>query len=348
LKALNKASCQLLHLSEGIDAKARQHFLNLQMADGTWAIAASLAGIHCNGLHAEDFDRLAGVGASMVWSPLSNLMLYGKTAEIKAAKQAGMRIGLGSDWSPSGSKNLLRELRIARLASAAAGGVFSDREIVAMATSSAAAILTWQDHLGSLGPGKYADFIVVRGTKGDPYAHLIEADETQISLVVIDGVTRLAISSLSAGVPGDAEPCKVGGKKRLLNLDDGAADVIVQGLTLAAATEQLRDALHRVKELAAAPPPHIAAGAAAGPAGWTLVLEHEEPPGVSLRTRFTADGRRGPTARAAAPLAAPLPPLSEILEPIDLDPLTVADDDDYVAALKSQINIPQAIKDAIS
>ena len=29
------------------------------------------------------------------------------TMIIEAAKQAGVRIGLGSDWSPSGSKNLL-------------------------------------------------------------------------------------------------------------------------------------------------------------------------------------------------------------------------------------------------
>ena len=43
-------------------------------------------------------------------------LLYGKTADIAAAKAAGVRLGIGSDWSPSGSKNLLGELKVARLA----------------------------------------------------------------------------------------------------------------------------------------------------------------------------------------------------------------------------------------
>ena len=47
---------------------------------------------------------------------------------------SGILIGLGSDWSPTGSKNLLGELKVARLVSQALGGLFTDREIVAMAT----------------------------------------------------------------------------------------------------------------------------------------------------------------------------------------------------------------------
>jgi cytosine/adenosine deaminase-related metal-dependent hydrolase len=55
----------------------------------------------------QDFDVLAAHGSAMIWSPLSNLLLYGGTARIDAAQAAGVAIGLGSDWSPSGSKNLL-------------------------------------------------------------------------------------------------------------------------------------------------------------------------------------------------------------------------------------------------
>ena len=68
----------------------------------------------------------------MIWSPLSNLLLYGDTARVDVAKRAGVRIGLGSDWSPSGSKNLLGELKIAWLYSQhALGGLFSARDLVA-------------------------------------------------------------------------------------------------------------------------------------------------------------------------------------------------------------------------
>jgi cytosine/adenosine deaminase-related metal-dependent hydrolase len=41
---------------------------------------------------------------TIVWSPLSNLLLYGKTTDVAAARTAGLTIALGSGWSPSGSK----------------------------------------------------------------------------------------------------------------------------------------------------------------------------------------------------------------------------------------------------
>ena len=138
LRSLKRKRCYILHLSEGTDEAARNHFLALKMGAGQWALTDSLAGIHCAALQAEDFAVLAEHGASMVWSPLSNLLLYGQTADVKAAKRAGVKIGIGPDWSPSGSKNLLGELKVARLASQATGGTFSDREILAMATTTAA------------------------------------------------------------------------------------------------------------------------------------------------------------------------------------------------------------------
>ena len=77
----------------------------------------------------------------MVWSPLSNLLLYGGTADIQRAADERLPIALGSDWSPSGSKNLLGELKVAWLVSEARGGVFSARDLVAMATINPARIL---------------------------------------------------------------------------------------------------------------------------------------------------------------------------------------------------------------
>ena len=96
-------------------------------------------------------------GASMIWSPLSNLLLYGQTADISAAKESGILIGIGSDWSPSGSKNLLGELKPARLFSQEHGGIFTDCEIVSMATCNTAKILQWHASVGSLEAGKRAD-----------------------------------------------------------------------------------------------------------------------------------------------------------------------------------------------
>ncbi len=68
-------------------------------------IGPALAGIHCAALNAGDFAVMAKHHGSIIWSPLSNLLLYGGTTDIKAARAAGVSIALGSDWSPSGSKN---------------------------------------------------------------------------------------------------------------------------------------------------------------------------------------------------------------------------------------------------
>jgi len=90
-------SCFLLHLSEGVtdpahpDSIARRHFLALEVAPGKWALDDVFAGIHAAGLLPEDFDVLARQHSSIVWSPMSNLLLYGETARVEAARAAGCR-----------------------------------------------------------------------------------------------------------------------------------------------------------------------------------------------------------------------------------------------------------------
>jgi hypothetical protein len=58
LARLKRETCFLLHLSEGLDAKARDHFLALNFAPNEWAITPQLAGIHCAALKPEDFTVL--------------------------------------------------------------------------------------------------------------------------------------------------------------------------------------------------------------------------------------------------------------------------------------------------
>ena len=125
----------------------------------------------------------------MVWSPLSNLLLYGQTADLGAALAAGVPVALGSDWAPSGSKNLLGELKVARLAAAAAGADLPTRDLVAMATRTPAAMLGWGAHLGSLEAGKRADLIVVDGNDRRPVQRLVARHRGRLDLVMINGVS---------------------------------------------------------------------------------------------------------------------------------------------------------------
>ncbi|MEO5757361.1 MAG: amidohydrolase family protein [Mesorhizobium sp.] len=359
LKYLKTHKCMLLHLSEGIDDSARKHFLDLEIAPGDWAIAPSLTGIHCNALKREDFDRLAGVGAGMVWSPLSNLMLYGRTADIAAAKAAGVRIGIGSDWSPTGSKNLLHELKVIWQYSQVTGGLFSQRDIIAMATNNAAGLLRWDRYLGSIEAGKYADLLVVRGNTGDPYASLLQADETKIDLVVVDGTPRYATPALAVGFAASAESISFAGEKRMINFDDANADEAVSGLSLAKAQKALSDAMgdfsktaNRAialerKSMALSKSTSLSKFDRPQPSQWTLVLDQEEPHDLNLRPRFS-DEAHMPSLVRLSETAVSLKAVSKsIPAPQKLDPLTVAGDPDYYASLQAQKNIPANIKQGL-
>jgi 5-methylthioadenosine/S-adenosylhomocysteine deaminase len=349
LNTIRGRPCYILHLSEGTDDRAREHFLALKLpGEGDdWALFHSLAGIHAVGLHAEDFPILARFETSMVWSPLSNLLLYGQTADVKAAKKAKkVKIGIGSDWSPSGSKNLLGELKVARVVSEASDGLFSDREIVAMATRTAAEILKWDKGLGSLEPGKRPDLLVVDGTDGDPYEHLLKATERDVALVVVGGTPRYGKRSLVERLGGEGlEDVTVGGRKRVLNLRQKTADPAVGKITLAEARDRLEDALKNLKQLAqkaeqrGMPRQRLLAASEADEVVWGLALDELEPTGVELRPRVPLPGGSEPTGPALTEAKAK--PLSEIVGPLGLDRLTVVDDSDWLDAIDKQQNLPE-------
>lgn len=363
-KLKKEDSCYLLHLSEGVtdpsrpdDSVARKHFLALEVAPGKWALNDRFSGIHAAGLLPQDFDVLKQNEASMVWSPLSNLLLYGGTARVEAARAAGVRIGLGSDWAPTGSKNLLGELKVAWLYSQhVLNGLLTARDLVAMATREAAHILKWQDALGMIAAGARADLLVIDGTTGDPYDSLIRARETDISLVMINGVARYGMPALMAPLAPDDQTVSVGGQSRKLYLKQETADPDVAVVPLHTAAKQLRDALLNIAKLAKEeekPKPKpaaakkIALDAPARPV-WSLALDEIQDQGVDLRPRLPFNGPRDFTgAKRAAVAAAAAPPLSTILKPIRLDPLTVADDEDFLDAIEQQPNVPAPVKSGL-
>jgi 5-methylthioadenosine/S-adenosylhomocysteine deaminase len=339
LKRLDGPGCVFLHLSEGTDDAARQHFLDLKLPNGKWAISKHLCGIHAVALEDADFKVLGEHGAAMVWSPTSNLLLYGQTANVKSAKRHGVRIGLGADWSPSGSKNLLHELKIARIV-AKHDDVFSDQELVSMVTRDAAQIVGWDKGIGSLEAGKRGDLMLVDGQGGDPYAHLLEALETDISLVLIDGLPRAWGERFNAALGNGTESCSVGGQPRSLNFPKDEADPVVKPVSLAKATASLGEAFHHLKDLAKA---LNAKGAGALQKGWFLIDNEEE---EVTRTFF--HGGIGALKAARADIAVTASkPLSELLKAINLDPLTVPDDQNYMQRMQAQHNLPTFVKEAL-
>jgi hypothetical protein len=81
---------------------------------------------------------------------------------------------------------------------------------------------------------------------------------------------------------------------------------------------------------------------------WSLALDEIRDTGVDLRPRLPFDGPRdftGPerVSRRAA-MAIRSTPLSQILGPIELDPLTVADDHDFLSFVERQPNVPEPVR----
>src|SRR5205807_2588824 len=143
------------------------------------------------------------------------------------------------DWSPSGSRSLLGELKVAHVYSENSGRIFTDQELLRLATTQGASILGWEDQLGSIQVGKRADLTVVAGQAQPPYGQLLGGDERRVLLVVINGTPRYGTTALLAADGPDLEPLRVGGESRVLYLAQAQEDPDVAAVTYAQAQSRL-------------------------------------------------------------------------------------------------------------
>ena len=177
--------------------------------------------VHCNAVDPVVFERWTNRGA-VVWSPLSNLWLYGKTTDVPAALDAGVSVCLGSDWGPSGSKNVLGELKVARLAADHFGWTLSDAQLVQMVTSTPGDILArgWARQTGRLQPGAVADVAVLGAApRAEPFGAVVRATERDVELVVINGTPRYGKPALMTAAGASlVTSVTVAGQRRSLSL----------------------------------------------------------------------------------------------------------------------------------
>jgi 5-methylthioadenosine/S-adenosylhomocysteine deaminase len=192
-----------LHLCEGVPGDDRsatefQTFLNAGAATGATNV------IHGTALSEADLHTLADAGCRLVWSPQSNLRLYGTTTQASAALAAGMPVALGADWLPSGSTSLLAEMKVARRQLTLQGQPIEARDLVAMVTSVAANVAGLGDHLGSLAVGRPADLLVLERHHSDPYESVCLADPSWVELVSIGGDITYAREDWFGQLSGNA------------------------------------------------------------------------------------------------------------------------------------------------
>jgi cytosine/adenosine deaminase-related metal-dependent hydrolase len=319
-RSLQTKKAYFYHLCEGIDAPTRKHYQNLVDND---LLQTSLVAIHCLALDAPDLTNLAAKGGKVVWSPLSNLLLYGKTLDAKRLEDIPFTIGC--DWTPSGSKNLLEEIKVAWLSAQADGAALEREDLVAAVTRNAAQAVGWGDALGTIEKGKYADLLVTDTLKDDPYENLINATEANVKLVVIAGYPRHGDAELMEQYPpsdGKRESLTVGGRAKQLYLEHPTAPLA--SLSFAEALATLEASMSRLRELEAelaAAPDLTTAENGAG-----LLLDNDD---------YQPAEPGEPDLLAAATLP----------ESIPLDPPTVIDDADYFDRLEAIGHLPRVLRD---
>ena len=190
-----------VHLSEGVDQSSKDEF------DALWnkgLIMDETIVIHGTALDSSQFTQMASVNSELVWSPLSNLLLYGDTTDVVAAHQAGVSISISPDWGPSGSKNNLHELKVADMwNSNNLNGYFSNYQLVEMVTSNPADATGWAPFVGRIKADLYADLVVIDTFHEDPYRNLIEAIDADVALTVVQGKAVFGDVDIMQQLQGD-------------------------------------------------------------------------------------------------------------------------------------------------
>jgi 5-methylthioadenosine/S-adenosylhomocysteine deaminase len=224
-RKVREGNAFLYHLAEGTTSEILEEYNELDRYD---IISEKLVAIHCTALNQDHLKVLGRKKSKIVWSPLSNLLLYGQTTDVVAAKKHRVLICLGSDWSPSGSKSLLWELKVADLVNQESlQNLFSNKDLVEMVTVNPAKAIGWDDRIGSIAQGYFADLVVFERINGannnardDPYHNLIKSTEGNLKLLVIGGRPRYGDKEIlhALGIQSFPEKIKVEKKEKMIDI----------------------------------------------------------------------------------------------------------------------------------
>ncbi len=201
------------HIAEGIDLEARNEFLcqsKDDKANGYYdLLAPQTAIIHAVPLLAQDGDLLRENQTSVVWSPRTNIDLYGNTAPVTMLDAEGVQLALGTDWIISGSMNLLRELKCAdSLNSKYYDKHFSDTDLWKMVTLNAAYAVGGKAIFGQLTPGYLADIAIFDGTADKDHRAVLNAGVEDVVLVMRGGKALYGDTALMSDPVIGAAACE--------------------------------------------------------------------------------------------------------------------------------------------
>lgn len=185
LKTAGDGRPYIIHISEGVDEETKQELRDLAKRNGVHSNSMLVHGV---GFDNADLDLVAKERASVVWCASSNMFLYDRTLDVRAALARGINVCLGTDSALSGCSNIFDEARFA-------GALYEklyreklDAEVLfRMLTSNAAHALMQDGQIGCIEDGALADLLVAGAKADDPIASYLEIRPEDVDLLLIGG-----------------------------------------------------------------------------------------------------------------------------------------------------------------
>ena len=225
----------LPHISEGIDNSAHAEF-TCQSQDGEThdLVQKQTAVVHGIAVTAADVAKYRVDQTALVWSPRSNVDLYGDTAAVTMYDRLGVQIALGTDWVASGSMNMSRELRCADdLNQKYYGKYFSDKALWKMVTQNAAFATGFSKVTGMLKAGYASDIVLFNSATSKSYRAVIDAGVEDTILVLRGGkplygdASTLKLAAIGGTACEDLDVCGVS-KKACVAVDSANAATLAR------------------------------------------------------------------------------------------------------------------------
>ena len=224
----------VVHLAEGLDTddRSRNEF-NILKQKGLFTGQTAI--IHGTAFREAEFKEMAQVGAKLIWSPQSNLVLYGKTTNIRLALQQGVLVSLGVDWNPSGSDNIFDELRVAaQVNDSQFDNAIADSDWIKMITVNPSKALALDSEIGKLAQGLKADITVLQSKNSDPHQSLLNTHLQDVQMVWVGGNLLYGNKAVLEKVkPAQCEALTVHGSEKRVCVKDTKENVPKATQTLA-------------------------------------------------------------------------------------------------------------------
>ncbi len=136
-----------------------QHLADLEF------LGPQLSCAHSVWLTEADIELLAGSGTTVCHNPSSNLRLKNGIAPVNAMLARGINVAMGTDSTAiNDDDDMIQEMRLSAKLHRQPGldrPAVNSHQVLRMATANAARPTAFQDKIGVLGPGRFADLVLL-------------------------------------------------------------------------------------------------------------------------------------------------------------------------------------------